>query len=130
MAVSIQHCLQFFQRDQDRLPSSTNKFDPISATPEKLAYYCDLLHKHNEQKTLIGKHKDDPTSLPLSLLNFVANTLDIPKATHMRQTSPHISAAISPQASDDGSIPKPSDEDVVRARPLLDIRALVYQGFD
>jgi hypothetical protein len=60
----------------------------------------------------------------------VANTLDIPEATHMCQTHLHISAALPPHASDDGSIPKPSNEDVVKALPLLAICDLVYQGFD
>jgi hypothetical protein len=48
----------------------------------------------------------------------------------MRQTHLHISAALPPHASDDGSIPEPSNENVVQALPLLAICALVYQGFD
>ena len=51
----------------------------LKQTPERLAYCCDLCHKQNGQETLIGKRKDDPTSLLLSLHDFVANTLDIPK---------------------------------------------------
>lgn len=129
MAVTFQQCLQFLQKDQDRLPSSTNKIDPISATPAKLAYCCDLLYQHNEQKTLLGKHKDDPTNLPMNLLNFVAETLDIPKATDLWKTHPPIPTP-SPASDNEGSSSPPSDEAVVNALPLLDLRALVYQGFD
>mmetsp|Transcript_60238 Transcript_60238/g.126025 ORF Transcript_60238/g.126025 Transcript_60238/m.126025 type:complete len:523 (-) Transcript_60238:122-1690(-) len=127
MAVSIQHCLKYLE-DSETLPSSTNKFDPISATPDKLAYYCDLLWQRNEQKNLPGKHKNDPDNLPLSFLNFVAESIDIPKATNMRLTEPHASVASAPQESDSGSS-EPSEQQVLAAIPLLDIPGLVYQGF-
>jgi hypothetical protein len=90
MTVTAQHCLKFLQ-EMDSFPPPSKKLDPIAATPAELAYCCELLHKHNEQKNLQRRYKDDPANLPMSLLNFAAEHLDIPKDTIMFQKHPHLS---------------------------------------
>ena len=115
-----------------RLPSAATpshpKLDPIAATPQELATHVDMLWAYNDQHKLAGKIKDDPLTLPLSLLNAVAEMINIPTASADR-TSP-VALVTESSGEKDEEPPKPDDRDVFAKLPLLDRGALAYQGFN
>ena len=126
MVVTSNHIVKYLL-ESETLPTP-QKIDPIAASPMILAFCADMLYQHNEQKTLSAKHKDDPACLPMAIINFVAEHVNIPNATEKFKQHPYIPVA-SDSGSNENSSPQPSEADVAKAVPLLDIRSLGYQGF-
>jgi hypothetical protein len=84
--------LKVLDQLDNKLPSATilskPKLDPIAASAQDLAAHIDQLYQFNENHKLNGKDKDGLELMSLSLLNVVAEMVNIPLAT-----SEHISQA-------------------------------------
>jgi hypothetical protein len=135
--MSFNEYLAVLDRPDNQLPSasipSKPKLDPIAASAQELAAHIDQLYQFNENHKLNGKDKDGPELMSLSLLNVLAEMVNIPFATSERIAS---TAAKSHQAlrsednspsGDTGS--QPDDRAVNQALPLLTRAALKLQGF-
>ena len=117
--------LAVLDRPDNQLPSasmpSKPKLDPLAATAKELAAHIDNIYQFNENHKLNGKDKDGPDIMSLSLLNIVAEMVNIPLATSERvaSTAAKQQVLLSEDSSSGATGGQPEDRDVNKTLPLL-----------
>jgi hypothetical protein len=92
--------------------------DPIAATAKELAVHVEQNNQFNETHKLNGKVKYDLEIVSLSLLNIVAELLNIPLATAERNASTAAKDKLQPLSEDNSSSctgDQPDDRDIQQA---------------
>ena len=87
--MSFQDFAQLLDKvDTFQPPITQSKKNPFLMDARELAIDLKLIYDYNARTNLPGKAKDEPDSLCMSILNTVAELVDIPKATVALQQNP------------------------------------------
>ncbi len=98
--MMLQEYLQILEKaDNLQPPNQQSKKTPFLMEQE-IAIQLNLIHEHNALTNLPGQSKDDPESLPMSIMNNVPEIVDIPKALHALQQDTKVQSSGEQQESE------------------------------
>ena len=125
--MTFQDYLQILEKaDYLQPPNQQSKKNPFLMDARELAIQLNLIYEHNARTNLPGQSKDDPESLPMSIMNTVAEIIDIPKALHALQQGTKLQS--SDEQQEQGS--ESDDRQVLALLPVATRRSMKYQGLD